>query len=208
MHYAQGPAQGMRAAAARCPHTRAFSPEWGRPAPCYCRCIMIKPRKDEIRQELRRQHASIADALQDLLRLAADADPRALQLAWSGFEHELFRHFEFEEDSLFPLAEEAFPDDVRAMRAEHDRIRDVVCELGLLCDLHAVRKRAVERLVNMLRAHAEHEDATLYRWVDEQAPAETRRHLLRLFMNTVRSEFKAGAEAKTDDGGRPATPAS
>jgi hypothetical protein len=66
----------------------------------------------------------------------------------------------------------------------------------------------VERLVNMLRAHAEHEDATLYRWVDEQAPAETRRHLLRLFMNTVRSEFKAGAEPKTDDGGRPATPAS
>ena len=169
---------------------------------------MNKSLPDQIRLELRRQHAAIAEALKDLLRLASDADPRALQLAWSAFEHELFRHLEFEETSLFPVTEEAHPDEVRAMRADHDRIRDVVCELGLLCDLHAVRKRAVERLVSMLATHAEREDATLYRWVDEQAPADTRRHLLRLFMDTARSEFKAGAELKSDAGDRPATPVS
>jgi hemerythrin-like domain-containing protein len=168
---------------------------------------MNKTLPNPIRLELRRQHACIAEALQDLLRLASDADPRALQLAWSAFERELFQHLEFEETSLFPVTEEAYPDEVRAMRADHDRIRDVVCELGLLCDLHAVRKRAVERLVSMLRRHGEREDATLYRWVDEQAPVETRRHLLRLFMDTARSEFKAGS-AKANAGDRPTTPVS
>jgi hemerythrin-like domain-containing protein len=153
---------------------------------------MTKAHSSEIRHELTKQHASLEEALQELLRVASEVDPRPLQQAWSAFEHQLLRHLDLEEASLFPLVEAAHPDEVRALRVEHDRIRDVVGELGLCCDLHTVRKQAVERLVKMLRTHAEREDATLYLWADEEAPLQTRRHLLRVLVKTVRSELHAG----------------
>jgi hemerythrin-like domain-containing protein len=143
----------------------------------------------EIRQELMNQHASLDEALQELLRAASRVDSRPLQEAWTRFEPGLLRHLELEEQFLFPLVEGRHLEEVRALRVEHDRIRDIVGELGLCCDLHTVRKQAVERLAKMLRSHAEREDVTLYRWVDEQTPVETRRRLLRLLVNTVRSEL-------------------
>jgi hemerythrin-like domain-containing protein len=152
---------------------------------------MLKPLSNEVRQELMNQHASLEEALQALLRALSEVDPRPLQEAWSEFETGILRHLELEEASLFPLVEASHPDEIRALRVEHDRIRDVVGELGVCCDLHAVRRQAVDRLVNLLRWHAEREDATLYRWVDEEAPVDTRRHLLRLLVDTVRSELHA-----------------
>jgi hemerythrin-like domain-containing protein len=154
---------------------------------------MTKALSNQVRDELTRQHASLEEALQGLVRAASEVDPRALQASWAQFETDLLRHLDLEEKSLFPLVEGAHPDELRALRIEHDRIRDVVGELGVCCDLHAVRKQAVERLVRMLRSHAEREDGTLYRWVDQEAPLDTRRHLLRLLVNTVRSELQADA---------------
>lgn len=151
---------------------------------------MTKPLSSEVRQELMQQHASLEETLLELLRAASESDPRPLQDAWAAFETGLLRHFELEEAALFPLVEGTHSDEIRALRAEHDRIREVVGELGVCCDLHTVRKQAVERLVRMLRAHAGREDATLYRWVDDEAPVDTRRHLLGLIVNTVRSELR------------------
>ena len=156
------------------------------------RC-MSKAHSNEVRRELTSQHASLDEGLRELVRAASQADPQPLQKAWAAFETSLLRHLDLEEESLFPLVEALHPDDVRALCAEHDRIRDVVGELGLACDLHAVRKEAVERLVKLLRSHAEREDATVYRWVEEEAPVETRRHLLRLLVDTVRSGLQAHA---------------
>ena len=152
---------------------------------------MFKALSHEFRHELMHQHATLEESLQELVRAASQADPRPLQLAWSAFESGLLRHLDLEEKSLFPLVEGAHSGEVHALRAEHDCIRAVVAELGLCCDLHTARKETVERLVKMLREHAQREDATLYRWVDEEAPVDTRRHLLRLFVNTVRSELHA-----------------
>jgi len=154
---------------------------------------MTKGLSSEIRQELMNQHASLEEALRALVRAASQVDPQPLQDAWTGFEPGLLRHLELEEQSLFPLVEGSHPEEIRALRVEHDRIRDIVGELGLCCDLHTVRKQAVERLAKMLSSHAEREDATLYRWVDEQTPVETRRHLLRLLVETVRSDLHRGA---------------
>ncbi len=148
-----------------------------------------------VRQELLKQHAVLEAALKNLNDVATSADPRPLQEAWSAFETGLLRHLELEESTIIPLFAAAHPDDAQRLLSEHDRIRDVVFELGLCCDLHAVRKTAVERLVKMLRAHAEREDSTLYRWVDEHASVDTRRHLLRLLVSTVRAEL----DEKPDD---------
>jgi hemerythrin-like domain-containing protein len=151
---------------------------------------MTQALSNEVRQELMHQHATLEEVLGTLVRAASEPDPRPLQEAWAAFETGLLRHFELEESALFPLVEGQHPDEIRALHAEHDRIRDVVAELGVCCDLHTVRKPAVERLVKLLRAHAEREDETLYRWVEEAAPLETRRHLLRLIVNAVRSELE------------------
>ena len=151
---------------------------------------MTKVLSGAIRHELVKQHASLEAAVQELLRRASQPDQRELQKSWAAFETDLLRHLDLEEQSLFALVESAHPEEIRELRVEHDRIRDVVGELGIYCDLHAVRKHALDRLVRMLRSHAEREDATLYRWVDEQAPVETRRHLLRLLATTLRAELR------------------
>lgn len=161
---------------------------------------MTKSLSHDVRQELMRQHASLEEALQDLVRAAAEPDPRPLQAAWATFETGLLRHFELEESALFPLVQQSHADEVRALHVEHDRIRALVGELGVCCDLHTVQKQAVERLVELLRAHAEREDASLYRWVAEEVPVDTRRHLLRLVVNTVRSELAPRARDHASTG--------
>jgi hypothetical protein len=145
----------------------------------------------DARQALLKQHVALEQTLKNLRTVAADPDCRPLQEAWSSFESGLLRHLALEESTVMPLYAASHPDEAHALLSEHDRIRDVVFELGLCCDLHAIRKTAVERLVRLLHAHAEHEDATLYRWVDVHATADTRRHLLRLLVNTVRAEIQA-----------------
>jgi hemerythrin len=136
-----------------------------------------------------RQHDALERMLDQVEHAAAEVDPRALQKIWNAFERALVRHLDLEEESLFPLVESVHPEEARERRAEHARIRQIVGELGLSCDLHAVRREAVEDLVSTLRAHAAREDRTLYRWVDEHVPVDTRRHLLRLFVDTVRAEM-------------------
>jgi hypothetical protein len=144
-----------------------------------------------VRRALMTQHASLEEELGELMRVASRADRQSLEEAWAPFERDLLAHLALEEESLFPLLSTLHPDEVRAFRVEHDRIRDVVGVLGLCSDLHTVRNHQLERLIGMLRSHTEREGATLYRWADEQAPVDTRRHLLRLLVDTVRSGGRA-----------------
>lgn len=167
---------------------------------------MTNALSSRIRQELTNQHAALDEMLEELTRAASQVDPQPLQEAWAGFEAGLLRHLEFEETFLFPVVRDAHPEEVHALLADHDRIRDVVGDLGVCCDLHTVRKQAVERLVKMLRSHAEREDAIVYRWVDEQAPIETRRHLLRLLADTVRSELRTNHDQRDAASSRQASP--
>lgn len=132
----------------------------------------------QVRGELARQHAWLDDALRELLRLTVQSDHPALQKAWTHFESELLKHLELEERHLFPIVEGEHPEAVRGLRIEHDRIREVVSELGLACDLHTVRRESMAKLARWLEAHAAAEDRGLYRWADELAPLETRRQLL------------------------------
>ncbi|HEX6277086.1 MAG TPA: hypothetical protein VFZ53_28790, partial [Polyangiaceae bacterium] len=58
-------------------------------------------------------------------------------------------------------------------------------------DLHTLRKETVDDLVEALRRHAEREDRTLYHWIEEHAPRDTRRHLLSLFAKTARADMRS-----------------
>jgi hypothetical protein len=43
-----------------------------------------------------------------------------------------------------------------------------------------------------LRRHAEHEDRTLYHWVETNAPEGTRRELVALLAKTIRADVRSG----------------
>jgi len=152
---------------------------------------MTNTLSNNVRHALLTQHVVLEGALKDLNDSAMSMDPRPLQAAWATFESNLLRHLELEENTIIPLFAATNPDEAHRLLSEHDRIRDVVFELGLRCDLHAVRKAGIDRLARMLRSHAEYEDATLYRWVEEHATIDTRRHLLSLLVKTLRSELHA-----------------
>jgi hypothetical protein len=143
-----------------------------------------------LHDHLLRDDAWLDGALNDLACAAEAVDPPELLRAWSELERGLVGHLDFEEKELFPLVAPFHAHAVEALRGEHERIRKLMAELGLRAELHTLRKAAVDGLVEALRRHAEHEDRTLYYWVEEHLPEDTRRHLLGLFVKTVRADVR------------------
>jgi hemerythrin len=145
----------------------------------------------KLREELEKQHDWLETTLNALVWAVEGSSPNDVGLAWAEFEHELSSHLDFEERELFPLVEPLHPEGVKVLRQEHVHIRKLVAELGLEADLHTLHRHTVEALVETLRRHAEHEDRTLHRWIEESAPEDTRRHLFGLLLKTVRNAARA-----------------
>ena len=143
-----------------------------------------------LREHLLHDDAWLDGALNDLACAAEAVEPQELLRAWSELERGLVGHLDFEERELFPLVLPFHAQAVDALRGEHERIRKLMTELGLRAELHTLRKDAVDALVEALRRHAEHEDRTLYPWVEAHLPEDTRRHLLGLFVKTVRADVR------------------
>jgi hemerythrin-like domain-containing protein len=122
-----------------------------------------------IKKNLRDDHAQLERRLQRLLN-AVDANDSCADLRriWSGFEANLLDHLGTEERCLFPLVAHEHRTEVEALCAEHRHIRDALTELGICLELHTLRKQAVDELIEFLRQHAAHEDASLYEWVEKK----------------------------------------
>ena len=116
---------------------------------------------------LRHDHAQLEELLVKLSDDADSSDPRLLQETWGKFESCLTRHLRKEEQELLPRFVASHPDEVRSTLSEHQRIRELVAELGVGVDLHTVRKEVLLGLVRRLREHAQAEDRSLYGWVRE-----------------------------------------
>ena len=144
----------------------------------------------KLREQLLHEHEWLDQALNDLACAAEAAEPPGLLRAWSELEEGLVQHLDFEERELFPLVAPFHAEGVEALRREHDHIRKLVTDLGLRAELHTLRKDAADDLVETLRRHAEHEDRTLYHWVEEHLPEDSRRHLLGLLAKTVRADIR------------------
>ncbi|MCB9736620.1 MAG: hemerythrin domain-containing protein [Deltaproteobacteria bacterium] len=105
--------------------------------------------------------AEIVDAAE------ADVDSRTLGELWTAFERGLLAHFNAEERYLFPRVAATHRDEIHELAREHDEIRALLSELDIAVDLHFLRAANVQQLVSRIRAHAEREDRTLYRWAQE-----------------------------------------
>jgi len=127
----------------------------------------------------RTSRASVAGS-DELARLAASF---ARQI-----EHDIGRHFDFEERKLFPLLEEAGEGDIAGLLAdEHGAIREVAAELLPLARAAAAGtldaagwdalKRGATELVERQVAHIQKETMALLPMLDDLLDEETDREL-------------------------------
>lgn len=122
-----------------------------------------------LNQQLRRDHEQLESLLKGLSEDEESSDAACLQKSWAQFERRLVRHLRDEEQHLLPRFLASHPEEVRSILTEHQRIRELVSELGVEIDLHTIRKVALDRLIRMLQVHAKAEERGLYRWVEQQA---------------------------------------
>jgi hemerythrin-like domain-containing protein len=146
----------------------------------------------QVSQALDEEHRASLDLLGRLERaLGRDADPELPALAAAlgrQLEHEIGRHFGFEEDELFPRMAEAGDGDLAELLAEeHVSLRAVAAELRPLAravsegTLAAADRAPFQRLalewVERLAAHIQKETMALLPLVDDLLDHETDRML-------------------------------
>lgn len=124
---------------------------------------------NSIAAKLTKDHRELDAILRCLAQDAQAPVPGTLQATWSMFETKLIRHMQAEEYYLLPLLEASDPAEVARIRLEHAQIRDSLTELGLAVELHTVREANILELVELLEAHAKHENGALYRLAGDKA---------------------------------------
>ncbi|MBN2197520.1 MAG: hemerythrin domain-containing protein [Polyangiaceae bacterium] len=112
---------------------------------------------------------------------SGDANTQAELVA--EFESKLLAHFEGEEKYLFPLLVREFPEEVVALRQEHELIRQqlaaIVGDAGGQYDASSA-----ERMVTALRRHAHREDRMLYKIVNDSETSARYRDLMTFLEET------------------------
>jgi len=122
-----------------------------------------------IATRLTRDHEELDALLTCLVQDAEAPSACALEASWDLFERRLIHHMEAEERFLLPLVEASNGAEVARTRTEHIQIRDMIAELGLAIELHAVRASDIRKLSDLLREHAKHEDEALYQLAGDKA---------------------------------------
>lgn len=145
-------------------------------------------------------HQRLDGLFESLLNCVHANDAEAAQAAWTEFDRGLAAHLDAEEASVLPLFERMDPAEAERIRAEHGRIRDLLAELGVMLDLHALREEKVAEFIDFLRAHAAREESALYPWAERELPEATKSLVSRRLHGEQRSPC---AEAQ---GARPAGP--
>ncbi len=138
----------------------------------------------DIHARLVEDHQRLDALFEALKRSASGDDLQSKQAALANFESALIAHFEGEEKHLFPQLGAEFPEEVLALREEHEAIRR---RIGELVDGEAVDPIDAEQaseLVASLRKHARREDAMLYKLVNDQSGGKRYQELVRFLEET------------------------
>lgn len=124
--------------------------------------------KGRVEDVLRDDHRRI-DVLGDqLLNLVHVGDAVAADRTYGDLERVILAHLEIEERHLLPLIERDRAEDAAIIRADHDKIRKLLGELGVGLELHAIREEVLEALSAFLKAHALREEGLLYKLAGEK----------------------------------------
>ena len=119
-----------------------------------------------LRAQMNGDHERLNRLFDEVLIAFQEGDRENAAALWAQFETGLRNHFDFEELHLFPQFRKLIPGETAALQAEHAHILSLLEQLSVGVDLHLTRADMVEDFIARLRAHAEREDALLYRWAD------------------------------------------
>lgn len=119
------------------------------------------------RRHLSDDHARLERLSAELESALEGGDRSAIQEVWTRFEATLLSHLDAEERWLFPLLSAEHAAELKALRAQHARLRHLASEEGLAADLRTLRRETAGELLTELRAHAKREDETVYAWLEQ-----------------------------------------
>lgn len=137
---------------------------------------------------LAEDHARLTALFEQMLAaFQADARDDAARL-WTAFDEGLRSHLALEEEHLLPRFARVDPQEAEALLAEHHRIRDKLLRMGIGVDLHLTRDDQVAQFIEELKAHAQREDALMYRWTQAELGDPSLRELLQRWFAARHSE--------------------
>ncbi|MGB8330467.1 MAG: hemerythrin domain-containing protein, partial [Polyangiales bacterium] len=119
-------------------------------------------------------HKAIDRRLSDLANAVDGADFPTILEIFREIDRGLRAHIDGEERYLFDRFVELHATEIRELRQEHEDFRRTLDELSIQTELHTLRKERVDDLIARLRAHAQQEDHTLYKWTDDAPYPEER----------------------------------
>ena len=125
-------------------------------------------------------HREIEAECLEIMSAGFADDERDLTWRWGNVERELLEHMAAEERMVFPAYRQANPENAQDLRREHAALREHALEIGIAIQLHTISCEQLQQFVDQLRAHARHEEASLYRWAQGNLDASHRHTLLAL----------------------------
>ena len=134
---------------------------------------------ESIRDRLAADHVRLDALFADVLQRLALNDREETRAAWNEFDRALNDHLEAEETLILPAFAVDHPDEASSIRAEHEKIRAQLLDLGVAVDLHFIREDVAEDFVRTLREHAHREDAMMYRWAEQHLENAVRTAIVR-----------------------------
>ena len=110
-------------------------------------------------------HAEIESLLDRILVVAeGGGDLPGLRDLWIRFANVVEAHFQMEERLVFRRASNYDVDDLLWLWRDHGALREGIEQMTAEVERRALRPQALREFREKLRAHAELEDRTAYRW--------------------------------------------
>jgi hypothetical protein len=130
---------------------------------------------------LDQHHREIEEACLAFLDAGFTGEPGELVRRWREIGHQLYNHMMAEAHFLLPAYQHAEPENAQGLRDQHARLREQALEIAVAVRLHTVRMEQIQAFVAALRAHAQREEAPLYRWADRHV-SDGERHRMRAYL--------------------------
>jgi hypothetical protein len=149
--------------------------------------------------QLAQDHEEQEELLRELAEsFAAGESPGSLRQRWQAFESSLLGHIDAEERSLFCVFSHSHRGEIDALRAEHRAIRYALIELSVCIELHSLKGSAIAVLRQLLHDHAQHEDRSLHRWLEQDEGIGSRRGILAMLAHRQRAREEREARAEPE----------
>lgn len=122
------------------------------------------------------RHLELEEAFEELEHALSD-EPHALAARWRVVEAALRDHLDAEEDLIIPAYQLTAPEEADELRTEHARLRELLGQVELDIRQHVLQPQRLRHVLELLRRHAEREDASMYPWAERNLPLVVRRQL-------------------------------